>query len=140
MITGFVSWRLVSVTDSRGPAAGAAPTSLGRSNAAARSCQRPACQARYSASKSPAAFPSPRGRARCPPCASSCASRSVGTAWYVAAHSVLPHPKTVYVTPPAAPAAALLIHLQNWAALSGGVPLYEEQTIRTAPSAGRSSM
>src|SRR3954464_8870490 len=129
MITGFVSWRLASEGNRRGPAAGAAPTSLGKPSAAARSCQRPVCQARYWASKSPAAFPSPRGRARCPPCASSCASRSVGTAWYVAAHSVLPHPNTVYVTPSAAPGAALLIHRQNSAALSGGVPLYEEQTI-----------
>jgi hypothetical protein len=41
----------------------------------------------------------------------------------VLAHSVLPQPKTLYVTPAAAPAGAEVIQRQKAAALSGGVPL-----------------
>src|SRR6478672_10186907 len=60
-------------------------------------------------------------------------------AWYVAAHSVLPHPNTVYDTPFAASGAAPEIQRQKAAALSGGVPLYDAVTMTNAPPTGRSS-
>jgi hypothetical protein len=49
---------------------------------------------------------------------------------------VLPQPKTLYATPSADPASAPVIHLQNAAALSGGVSLYDEQLQSDAPGAG----